>query len=277
MHGALRARALLWHEGLLALLLALPLLAVPPGTAGGCSDDRPAAIRELADVLRDASGEWRENVALPTKDGFVDPVAALDGLAQQDRLRWTKHDDEKCGAMVATAAALVGGRDRFGALLAKLEAKAKPRFQDELARARARFETNRLTAGDLHRVSEILYNTYVGGKDGSTDGDISKMVRASGRKRIPTTAKSPRELVDAMKAGDAFPLNVYLEQPEFIGWHVVLVWKDAAGVARVYDSDKFKGPQVFAEDGDAFAKTYLDWVSPGEKIAAEWEPATLYR
>ena len=49
------------------------------------------------------------------------------------------------------------------------------------------------------------------------------------------------------------------------------------GVARVYDSDKFKGPQVFADDGAAFADTYIDWVSPGEKIAAEWKPGTLYR
>ena len=179
--------------------------------------------------------------------------------------------------MVATAAAVAGGRETFDALLTKLQAKAKPRFQDELARARKAFDANRLTAGDLHRVSEILYNTYVGGTDGSTDGDISKMVRAGGRKRIETTAKTPRELVAAMQPGDAFPLNVYLEQPEFIGWHVVLVWKDAAGVARVYDSDKFKGPQVFADDGAAFAGTYIDWVSPSEKIAAEWKPGTLYR
>lgn len=261
-----------------ALLLALPLFAAPSGTDGVCLDERPVAIRELADALRDASGEWRENAVLPTHGDFLDPVAALDGLAQQDRLRWTKHDDEKCGAMVATAAAIAGGREKFDALLTRLEAKAKPRFQDELARARKAFEKNRLTAGDLHRVSEILYNTYVGGTDGSSDGDISKMVRAGGRKRIATDAKTPRELVDLMEPGDAFPLNVYLEQaPVFVGWHVVLVWKDAAGVARVYDSDKFKGPQVFADDGAAFADTYLDWVSPGEKIAAEWKPGTLYR
>lgn len=262
---------------LLGLFLALPLLAAPPSTGGGCEDVRPAAIRELADALRDASGEWRENVVLPTLGNFVDPVAALDGLSQQDRLRWTRHDDEKCGAMVATAAAVAGGRERFDDLLTRLESKAANRYKRELARARANFEANRLTAGDLHRVSEILYGTYVGGTDGSSDGDISKMIRAGGYKRIATDAKSPRALVDAMRPGDVFPLNVYLEQSEFIGWHVVLVWKDAAGVARVYDSDKFKGPQVFPESASAFADTYIDWVSPGEKIASEWKPGTLYR
>lgn len=265
-------------RSLFALLLALPLFAAPSGTDGVCLDERPAAIRELADALRDASGEWRENAVLPTHGDFLDPVAALDGLAQQDRLRWTRHDDEKCGAMVATAAAVAGGRERFGALLSKLEAKAANQFQPALRRARAAFDANRLTAGDLHRVSEVLYSTYVGGHDGSSDGDISKMVRASGYKRIATTAKTPRELVGLMQPGDAFPLNVYLEQaPVFVGWHVVLVWKDAAGVARVYDSDKFKGPQVFADGGTPFADTYIDWVSPGEKIAAEWKPGTLYR
>lgn len=243
----------------------------------GCTDERPAAIRELADALRDASGEWHENAVLPTAGDFVDPVAALDGISQQDRLRWTRHDDEKCGAMVAAAAALAGGRERFDGLLTRLEGRAANRYRRELARARKNFEANRLTAGDLHRVSEILYGTYVGGTDGSSDGDISKMIRASGYTRIATGAKTPRELVDAMKPGDVFPLNVYLEQPEFIGWHVVLVWKDAAGVARVYDSDKFKGPQVFAESGSAFADTYVDWVSPGEKIASEWKLGTLYR
>ena len=37
-------------------------------------------------------------------------------------------------------------------------------------------------------MSEILYSTYVGGRDGSSDGDISKMVRASGYQRIATGA-----------------------------------------------------------------------------------------
>lgn len=262
----------------LAIFALLPTLFASPAPDAGCVDERAPSIRELADALRDASGEWRENAVLPTKGDFVDAVAALDGLAQQDRLRWTRHDDEKCGAMVATAAAVVGGREKFGALLGRLEGKAANQFKPALRRARAAFEANRLTAGDLHRVSEVLYSTYVGGTDGSSDGDISKMVRASGYKRIVTGAKSPRDLVESMQPGDVFPLNVYLEQPEFIGWHVVLVWKDAAGVARVYDSDKFKGPQVFADGSSAaFADSYIDWVSPGEKIASEWKPGTLYR
>lgn len=261
----------------LALLALLPTTLFAAPAPDTCVDDGPVAVRALADALRDASGEWRENAKLPTSGDFVDAVAALDGLAQQDRLRWTRHDDEKCGAMVATAAAVVGGREKFGDLLGRLEAKAANQFQPALRRARAAFEKNELTAGDLHRVSEVLYSTYVGGRDGSSDGDISKMVRASGYKRIVTGAKSPRDLVTSMQPGDVFPLNVYLEQPEFIGWHVVLVWKDAAGVARVYDSDKFKGPQVFPEGGSAFADAYIDWISPGEKIASEWKPGTLYR
>lgn len=259
-------------------LFLVPLLAAPPAAATECP---PAAtgesIRAIGDALRDASGEWLSNVRLPYRGDWLDAVAVLDGLAQQDRLRWTRHDDEKCGAMVAMAAAIVGGREKFDELLSKLEKKAAPRFRSKLEQARERFEAGTLTAGDLHRVSEILYVTYVGGRDGSSDGDISRMIRASGYSRIATAAKTPRELLAKAKPGDLFPLNVYLEQPDFIGWHVVLVWKDADGVARVFDSDKFKGPQVFTEGGPGFAETYLDWVAPSEKIPAEWKLATLYR
>ena len=64
--GVAEAWRLLPVGSLLALLIAIPLFATPSGTDGVCTDERPAAIRELADALRDASGEWRENVVLPT-------------------------------------------------------------------------------------------------------------------------------------------------------------------------------------------------------------------
>lgn len=259
-------------------LAILPLLAAPPAMDGHDCREKPSAVRELGNALKDASGEWYENVRLPYRGGWLDTRAALDGLTQQDRLRWTRHDDEKCGAMVGLAAAIVGGRETFGELLSRLEKRSAFQFRPKLAQARERFEKGTLTAGDLHRVGEVLYSTYVGGRDGSSDGDISRMVRASGYSRVATGAKTPRELLEKARPGDVFPLNVYLEQPEFIGWHVVLVWKDADGVAHVYDSDKdVADGQVFTEGGAGFAERYLDWVAPAEKIPAEWKPGTLYR
>lgn len=259
-----------------AALFALTLFAAPPADGASCPTER-STVETLTDALRDASGEWYENAPLPYSNGWLDAPAALDGITQQDRLRWTRHDDEKCAAMLATAAAVVGGRERFGALLDRLDQKALARYRKPLARARSSFERDRLTAGDIHRVSEILYITYVGGNDGSSDGDISRMIRASGFARVATPGKTPRELLDAAKPGDVFPVNQYLEQPEFIGWHTVLAWKDAAGVARIYDSDKFDGPQVFSEKDASFAPNYIDWISPGERIPAEWKPGTLFR
>lgn len=257
------------------LVLTLSLLPAPAGSAS-CPAE-PSAAEALTDALRDASGEWYENAVLPYKDGWLDAPAALDGITQQDRLRTTRHDDEKCAASLATAAAIVGGRARFEALLARLEEKALPRYRKPLARARKAFETNRLTAGDIHRVSEILYITYVGGSDGSSDGDISRMIRASGYKRVESGGKTPREVLEAAKPGDVFPVNLFLEQPDFIGWHTVLAWKDAAGNARIYDSDKFRGPQVFGESDPAFSSSYVDWVSPNERVPAEWKLGTVYR
>lgn len=254
----------------------LLFLLVLPGSAAAADASCADAPSPLA-TLADASGEWYENAPLPYRDGWLDAPAALDGITQQDRLRWTRHDGEKCAAMLATAAAIVGGRARFEALLASLERKALPRYRGPLARARQAFEADRLSAGDVHRVSEILYVTYVGGKDGSSDGDISRMIRASGYRRVDAGAKTPRELLTEARPGDVFPVNLYLEQPDFIGWHTVLAWKDADGIARVYDSDRFRGPQVFRAGDPGFGESYFDWISPGEKIPAEWKPGTLFR
>ena len=257
-------------------MLSFALVAIL-ASAPVCAEEEAApAIRAVSDALHDARGEWRETARLPWNGDWLDVKAVLGGLVQQDNLRDTKHDDEKCGAMVATAAALTGGPERFRKLLDRIEAKARGRDRANVIAARRALDARTLTAGDLHRVSEALYRTYVGGRDGSSDGDISKMIRASGRPRVATAAKSPREILAELAPGEAFPLNVYLEQPEFIGWHVVLVWKDADGTPYVYDSDRMPGSQVFGPDRPEFRSAYLDYVSPGEKVAAEWLPGTKF-
>ncbi len=257
---------------MLALTLSTLLLATSPVCA-----DAPSPVRVLADAVHDARGEWRETARLPWRGDWLDVPAVLGALTQQDNLHTTKHDEEKCGAMTALAAALTGGPQRFGNLLTRIEKRARGRDKEAVLAARLNLASRRVTAGDLHRVSEALYRTYVGGRDGSTDGDIAKMIRASGRDRIATRAKTPRALLNELAPGECFPLNLYLETPEFTGWHVVLVWKDGNGVPRVYDADHMRGSQVFGEDRAAFRDSYLEYVSPKDKIPAEWLPGTKFR
>jgi hypothetical protein len=198
-----------------------------------------------------SAGDWLASARLPYRNGWLDVPATLSRLTQQDRLPSTSRDDEKCSAMVATAAALAGGRGRFEKVLSIVETKRRGDLRDRRALevVRSHFEANGLTAGDLQKFADAFYRAYLKG-DGATDGEISRMIRASGLSGVPTGARRPTEMLPGLRPGECFPMNLQVDGV----WHVTLVWKDSSGVARLYDSDRLRGTQVFREGSPAFER-----------------------
>src|SRR5207248_2186736 len=113
------------------LLVLIPLLAPPAAVAAACDLTPEPSIATIEAAIPPppaglgADGRWLENAPLPYRGEWLDTVGVLSGLTQQDRLRSTRHDLEKCGAMVASAAAITGGPDRFQTMLDSLDTRAR--------------------------------------------------------------------------------------------------------------------------------------------------------
>lgn len=237
----------------IAFLFAAPSAQAKPAAQCEVVPSSPvAAISTFLASNANRNGDWREATVLPYRDGWLDEVVTLSGLVQQDGLASTKHDDWRCGAMVGLAGAIVGGREAFDTLLTRLEKKrghTRPDGQT-LTAIRARFASDTLRAADLHRLGDIVYRAHVGVRGGSSDGQISAMIRASGARRIATRSAKPAVIAASLAPGEAFPMNVDLSpagKPN-TQWHVILVWKDKAGTTRIYDSDRLEGSQVLQGD-----------------------------
>lgn len=243
---------------ILALFTIVSLLAAPAAQAQPAAQCDSAPASPLASISSflaanaNRDGDWREATVLPYRDGWLDEVVTLSGLVQQDGLASTKHDDWRCGAMVGLAGAIVGGRGAFETLLTGLDKKRRhaPSDRKTLAAVRARFDANTLRASDLHLLGDVIYRAHVGVRGGSSDGQISAMIRASGATRIPTRSEKPSEIAKRLDPGEAFPMNVDLSPKDKPNteWHVILVWKDKAGTTRIYDSDQLEGSQVLEGD-----------------------------
>lgn len=236
-HGVVRLRIALTAPLLVISLAALPACTSEPISNEGWSED---------DYSR---SDTPEDQVLPYASGWLDPPKALSGISQFDRLKGTVHDDAKCSTMVALAAAIVGGRERFVALLDAAAAK-RASFRDDLAivdRVRGAVERNALTPRHLHELTEVLVRGY-GVRYGAYDEQIAEMIRASGYRSVKVGSANPAVLVDRLAEREVVPLSIVAENIP----HITLLWKDARGVVRLYDSDDVKGSHVMPRGSAAY-------------------------
>jgi hypothetical protein len=188
-----------------------------------------------------AKSDFREDATLPYAGDWLDVPRALSGVGQFDRLKGTVHDDAKCSTMVALAAAIVGGRDHFLRLVAEV-ARIRASHADDVAvtkDVRDAVNARALTARHLHSLTEVVVRAY-GVENGAYDSQIAKMVRASGYEAVGIGSKKPADLVASLENGEIAPLATIADNEA----HITLLWKDARGTVRLYDSDDIHGSHV---------------------------------
>lgn len=214
-----------------ALLLSLSLVAV------GCSGEAaPGDASPREDEFK--ASDYAEGEVLPYAGDWLDAPRALGGIGQFDRLKGTVHDDAKCSTMVAVAAAIIGGRERFTTFLDAV-ARLRAGRADDLAileDVRAASAERRLTPRHIHMLTEAVVRAY-GVANGAYDGQISRMVRASGYVAVPVGSKLANVLVDHLEPHEVVPLATIADGEA----HITLLWKDGRGTVRLYDSDDIAG------------------------------------
>jgi hypothetical protein len=222
-------------------LAAAPLVVGCIAEAGSETDDFTAA-------------DFSEDTVLPYAGNWLDAPKALDGVSQFDRLKGTVHDDAKCSTMVATAAAIVGGKARFLTLLDALEKKRAGQSADlaTLAKVRHAVDQKKLTPRRLHELTEVMVRAYKVA-DGAYDWQIAAMVRASGYVAVHVGSSKPAVLVDHLLPNEVVPLAIVSDNVP----HITLIWKDAAGTVRLYDSDNLHH-HVFARGSAGYRERVED-------------------
>lgn len=236
--------------------------------ATGCASDGSEAPAYEGSREDDYStSDFAEDSILPYAGDWLDPPRALSGVGQFDRLRGTIYDDAKCSTMVAIAAAIVGGKEKFLQLLDQVEKLRVGRREDLaiLERVRAAALDKKLTPRHLHELTEAMVRAY-GVGNGAFDEQIAKMVRASGYVAVKIGSKRPAVLVDSLRDGEVVPLSTVAENIP----HITLLWKDARGVVRLYDSDDLHGSHVLPR-GSAKYRARVD-----DPVSA-WDLAEKYR
>jgi hypothetical protein len=214
------------------LLLGCALAAACAGTPTASEDGREDDF---------AAADFAEDTVLPYSGGWLDPPHALAGVGQFDRLKGTIHDDAKCSTMVAMAAAVIGGRERFVAFVDEI-ARLRAGHDDDLAivaRVRQAIDDQKLTPRHIHELTEAVVRAYKL-EYGAYDGQIAKMLRVSGYVSIPVGSSKPSVLVDELDAREVVPLGTIADNEA----HITLLWKDARGTVRLYDSDDIHGSHV---------------------------------
>ena len=215
--------------------------------------------------------DFRADDVLPYAGDWLDAPKALAGIGQFDRLRGTIHDDAKCSTMVAMAAAVVAGKDRFLRFLDAVVRLRESR-RDDLAivdRARTATLENRLTSRHVHELTEVVVRAYRVG-NGAYDEQIAEMIRASGYRAVKVGSTEPAVLVDALDEGDVFPLSILAPDGDKLIPHITLVWKDRRGVVRLYDSDDIGGPHVLPRGSAG----YRDRMT---RAGSSWDLGETYR
>ncbi len=222
----------------LSAALGVVLLAA----CGGAPDSSDATSESAY-----SKADFAESRLLPYAGAWLDVDAALGGLDQFDRLAATIHDGDRCGAMAAIAAAVVGGEGAFDTLLSHVEARRASDSADTktLAVIRANFEARKLRTRDLHLFADCVMRAYVphGFNSGSTDGQEATMIRASGWTSTKQASTKPADLLASLAPGEIVPLSLDVTQ-DGKGWHWILAWRDASGALALYDSDDQPGPHV---------------------------------
>ena len=209
-------------------------LAIATATAGCATESGPTAV-EQEDEFK--AGDFAEGEILPYAGDWLDAPKALNGIGQFDRLKGTIHDDAKCSTMVAVAAAIIGGRERFTSLLDAVARLRAGRAEDlaiidDVSAASA---DKRLTPRHLHQLTEAIVRAY-GVAHGAYDGQISRMVRASGYVPVQVGSKVGTVLVAHLEPHDVVPLATIADGVA----HITLLWMDGRGTVRLYDSDDIR-------------------------------------
>lgn len=217
------------------------------------------------------ASDFPADQVLPYAGGWVDAPRALAGVGQFDRLKGTIYDDAKCSTMVAVGAAIVGGEARFVRFLDHVAERREGRREDlaTIARVRAAVAERRLTPRHLHELTEAVVRAHDLGA-GAYDEQIAEMIVASGYEPVDVGTKAPDALVDALREGEVVPLSIMAPDGEKLIPHITLLWKDARGVVRLYDSDDVGGSHVMPR-GSA---PYRDRMSRPD---SSWDLAEKYR
>ena len=243
-----------------ALLLALSIAAA--GCSGGSADARNDVGQE--DEFK--AGDFAEGEVLPYAGDWLDAAKALNGIGQFDRLKGTVHDGAKCSTMVAVAAAMIGGRERFTTFIdavARLRA-GRPGDLAILDDVRAASAEKRLTPRHIHQLTEAVVRAY-GVANGAYDGQISRMVRASGYVPVQVGSKVAAVLVDHLEPHEVVPLATIADDEA----HITLLWMDGRGTVRLYDSDDIHN-HVMARGSTAYRTRVED-------PRSSWDLAQKYR
>lgn len=254
------------RRSLAGLLVSCVALAALAGGCGG-ADASPSSADEGGREDDFTASDFAEDAPLPYAGDWLDAPHALAGIGQFDRLRGTVHDDAKCSTMVGIAAAIVGGRERFLALVGQIE-RLRAGRSDDLAitkRVREAVAQNKLTARHIHELTEAMVRAYKVA-NGAYDGQISRMVKASGYVGLPTGSSRPEALVAALEPREVVPLATVADEIP----HITLLWKDARGVVRLYDSDDVHGSHVMPR-GSAKYRARVD------DPQSAWSLAEKYR
>ncbi len=241
-----------------ALLLSLAV------AAAGCASE--GATHEVGQEDEFKASDFAEGDVLPYAGDWLDAPRALAGIGQFDRLKGTVHDDAKCSTMVAIAAAIIGGRERFTNFLDAV-ARLRADKRDDLAiidDVRKASAEKRLTPRHIHTFTEVVVRAY-GVANGAFDGQISRMVRASGYVPVPVGSRLASVLVDHLEPHDVVPLATIADNEA----HITLLWMDARGTVRLYDSDDIVG-HVMARGSMAYRVRVED-------PRSGWDLAQKYR
>jgi hypothetical protein len=219
------------------MILRPALLGALFALVAGCASGADPATGEDDFTAAD----FAEDAVLPYAGDWLDAPKALAGVGQFDRLKATVHDEVKCSTMVAVGAAVVGGEARFIRLLDTV-AKRRDGKNDDLeilARVRGAIAGKKLTPRHLHELTEVIVRAYKL-MQGALDEQIAEMIRAEGYEPVKVGSAKPHVLVDHLAETEIVPLGVVSDNVP----HITLIWKDARGTVRLYDSDDVHGPHV---------------------------------
>jgi hypothetical protein len=255
----MRARA----GGFLVLLLLLPT-----GGATACAPDDSETATGEDDFTK---SDFPADQVLPYSGSWLDAPKALAGVGQFDRLKTSIHDDSKCSTMVAVGAAIVSGEERFVKLLDAIARKREGRREDlaSIERTRAAVAGKRLTSRHISELTDVMVRAY-GVRHGAYDEQIREMVVASGYVTVKVGTTNPDALVDELGEREVVPLSIMAPEGDKLIPHITLLWKDARGVVRLYDSDDVGGSHVMPRG----SKPYNDRMSRPDSA---WDLGEKYR
>jgi hypothetical protein len=172
--------------------------------------------------------------------------------------------------MVAIGAAIVSGEERFLKLLDAIAKKREGRREDlqTVERTRAAVAEKRLTSRHLSELTDVMVRAY-DVQHGAFDEQIREMILASGYVTVKVGSTKMDVLVDRLGEREIVPVSTVVPEGDKMIPHIGLIWKDARGVVRMYDSDDVGGSHVMPRG----SKAYNDRL----KLQASWDLGEKYR